>query len=285
MIKRFIFFLVTSITLFSCCTAKTPSLSAPDNNSPKTLIYKDALRKRHEMIIDSTVPANPYLKKCFKHKKQKAYYIGDSRYSARLGCDISRHDGVLDWEKMRAWGLDFVILRIGYMGYQSGKIILDERFRENYSAAREAGFDIGVYFFSQAINADEANAEADFVLKELASRPLELPVVYDPESITWSDWARTDGEGRDTFTLTTKTFCDRVKAAGYTPMVYSNMIWEDEMLDMSVISDYKVWYADYEKYPQSPYNFEFWQYTCFGVVPGAVTQKMDLDLWLIKAQE
>lgn len=282
MIKRIIFFLINSLLLFSCCTSKKTQGENSNINLQKPFSYKDALGKKHTMIIDSAVPPNPYIKKCFKHKKQKVYYFGDDRYKARLGCDISRHDGTLDWNKMRNWGLDFVILRIGYMGYQSGKIILDENFNENYESAKSAGFDIGVYFFSQAINKEEANAEADFVLAQLAGRTLDLPVVYDPESITWSDWARTDGEGRDTFTLTTKTFCDKVAAAGYTAMVYANMIWQDEMLDMKEISRYKVWYADYEKYPQSPYDFEFWQYTCFGVVPGAVTQKMDLDIWLIR---
>lgn len=282
MIKRGIL-LVMVVLLVSCCTTKSSQVNWEPKRSgrPNPFHYRDVALRWHEMTIDPAVKKNKYDKDAFKIKQNKVYYIGDKRYSSRLGLDISKHNGSPNWWKLRGWGLDFVILRIGYMGYESGAIMLDERFRKNYKGAKDAGFDIGVYFFSQAINEKEANDEADFVLGELGGRELALPVVYDPESIAWNKKARTKGLGRDVFTRTTKVFCERIKEAGYEPMVYCNMIWQDEMLDMAQLNDYKIWYSDYEPKPQSPYHWDFWQYTDEANIPGAATRKTDLNIWLI----
>ena len=88
---------------------------------------------------------------------------------------------------------EFAILRIGYRGYgEEGTLNADEKFEQNLENARKAGIDVGVYFFSQAVNEEEAKEEADFVLEHLKGQELQMPVVYDPEHIL-EDEARTDG--------------------------------------------------------------------------------------------
>lgn len=180
--------------------------------------------------------------------------------------------------------------RIGYFsltldGYfnptliQEGRICLDREFHRNIQNAQAAGFDVGVYFFAQAVNEEEALEEANFVLQNLEGYTLQLPVVYDPESIL-DDEARTDNVSGEQFTKNTEVFCSAVADAGYDPMIYANMLWEAFELDLEELSEYPLWYADYEPAPQTPYHFRFWQYTNQGQVPG-ITGNTDLNIEMV----
>jgi GH25 family lysozyme M1 (1,4-beta-N-acetylmuramidase) len=211
-------------------------------------------------------------------------YSGDPNYTCRFGIDISRHEGEIDWKKVKESGVEFVFIRIGYRGYQTGILHLDENFHQNIKGALEQNLDIGVYVFSQAINEEEALEEAELVIKELENYKITLPVVFDPESISWEE-ARTDDISGEQFTKNTIAFCNRVKEAGYDPMIYSNLIWETEFFDLSQLSEYKIWFADYEKKPQSPYHFEFWQYEGEGIKVPGINRKVDADIQLIPVKQ
>ena len=117
------------------------------------------------------------------------------------------------------------------------------------------------------------------MLEHLKEYDIQLPVVYDPESIL-DDEARTDNVTPEQFTKNTRTFCDRIKAAGYQPMIYANMLWEAFELDLEQLSDLPVWYADYEPLPQTPYHFDYWQYTNQGSVDG-ITGNVDINIRMI----
>ena len=105
-------------------------------------------------------------------------------YTSRRGIDVSHHQGDIDWASVRASGIDFVILRIAYRGYaMEGRLNADRNFESYYQGAKAAGLDVGVYFFAQAVNETEAVEEADYVLELLNQRPIDLQVIYDPESI------------------------------------------------------------------------------------------------------
>ncbi len=140
------------------------------------------------------------------------------------------------------------------------------------------GLDGGVCFFAQAVAEEEAVEEADFVLGLLDSIPLELPVVYDEETIL-DEVARTDDVSGEQFTKNALAFCDRIREAGYTPMVYCNMMWEAFEMDLAALqeADIAVWYADYEPQPQTPYQFSFWQYANTGRIDG-IGPAVDLDI-------
>ena len=176
---------------------------------------------------------------------------------------------------------DFAFIRLGYRGYgQEGNIRLDKEFHQNIQNAQAAGFDVGVYFFAQAINEEEALEEANFVLQNLQGYTLQLPVVYDPESIL-DDEARTDNVSGEQFTKNTEAFCSAVSDADYEPMIYANMLWEAFELDLEKLSEYPLWYADYEPAPQTPYHFRFWQYTQSGTGLLVSTENVDLNIQLI----
>lgn len=240
-------------------------------------------------IIDhkkwDTVQRCQYDKSLFKINKRtkRASYDGDANYTYRLGLDISRHDGTpIDWNKVKADGWEFIIFRIGWRGYQSGVLHVDENFHENIKGAIDAGFDIGVYVFSQAINEEEAVEEAELCINELKDYKINLPVVFDPETITWEE-ARTDDITMEQFTKNTIAFCNRIKEAGYEPMIYSNITWEAKFFDLSQLAEYKLWFADYQVPPTTPYHFEFWQYGGeWAKIPGIPKgRKVDVDMQLI----
>ena len=141
----------------------------------------------------------------------------------------------------------------------------------------EAGLEVGVYFFSQAINEEETIEEADFVLERIEDYDITCPVVFDAEEIK-NDEARTDHLTNEEFTSNCVTFCDIIKEAGYSPMIYANMTWMAYTLELQELTQYEKWYADYEAHPQCPYAFSMWQYAERGQVPG-IQGKVDLNVW------
>ena len=261
-------------------SAESSGTSATSGSASNILHFVDVFGQSYETEILSDVPKHDYDLSKFIHDGSKLSYA-DDRYSYRLGIDVSHHQGNIYFSKVKAAGYDFVFLRIGYRGYgEAGTINADKKFSEYYQQAKAAGLDVGVYFFAQAINEQEAEEEADFVIKTLKGYSLDLPVVYDPESIL-DDVARTDNVSGEQFTKNTIAFCQKISDAGYEPMVYSNMLWEAFEFDMRQISNYPIWYADYEALPQTPYAFSYWQYSNEGTVDG-VAGAVDMDIELKK---
>ncbi len=254
---------------------------------PAILVYYDADGNRFEMVIDDRVTKHNYNWDKLEHttgspKKVSGY--DDGTYTIRQGVDVSHHNGVIDWEKVKKAGYDFAFLRLGYRGYgKEGRLLVDRQFQSSFKRARAAGIDLGVYFFSQAINEKEAIEEAKLVLRELNDSNLELPVVYDPEFIR-EDEARTDNVTKEQFTKNTLAFCKVIKKAGYQPAIYTNLYCQDHMFDLSQLEDYPLWYADYKPEPQTPYRFTYWQYAETGKVPG-ISGNADLNVEFVKKKK
>lgn len=247
---------------------------------PQILKFVDAYGAPYQVEIDPEVKRHNYDLEAFVHSGDSLAYQ-DARYSYRLGIDVSHYQGEIDWQKVKASGIAFVIIRLGFRGYGAeGVMKADSKFEQNLEGARAVGLDVGVYFFSQAINENEAVEEAEFVLEHLNGRDLQLPIVYDPETIL-HDEARTDDVTGEQFTKNTIAFCERVEEAGYKPMVYCNMLWQAYELDLKELSDYPIWYADYEPYPQTPYDFAYWQYSSEGKVDG-IQGNVDMNIQLIE---
>lgn len=242
------------------------------------LRFVDAWGEWHETEMNPKVEKHTYHLECLKQEDGVISYEGDSRYTMKRGVDVSQHQGVIDWEKVKAAGYDFAFVRMVYRGYGStGSLNLDKYYYQNIVNAQAAGLCVGVYVFSQAVNEEEALEEAQLVIDNLENLTLELPVVFDPELIR-EDTARTDHVTGEQFTKNTIAFCEKIKEAGYEPMIYSNMVWEAFLFDLEQLSDYPIWYADYEQIPQTPYKFSFWQYSESGQVDG-IQGAVDLDVW------
>ena len=143
----------------------------------------------------STLEPNPYAPSDFT---AEGAYVTCTAGPTRMGIDVSEHQGKIDWKEVRAAGFDFAFIRIGYRGYSIGEIFTDELARENLAGAKAAGFDVGVYFYAQAISTEEALEEAQWCLEFLSGEALDLPVVYDWEYVSPS--ARTGSVDRATLT-------------------------------------------------------------------------------------
>lgn len=257
-----------------------------ENNSDveksEEFVFRDVFGEEYTAIINKAVEPKKYKEK-FSYNSDKRMEYCDENIKTLLGVDVSHHQGNIDWDKVKRAGYDFAFLRIGYRGYgKEGSINLDKKFDENIVNAHNAGIMVGVYFFAQAINEAEAIEEADFVLEHLSNYDLELPVIYDPESILDAE-ARTDNVTGEQFTQNTIAFCERIKEKSdgkFVPGLYANMLWEAFEIDLSMLNkEIPIWYADYEEQPQTPYKFSYWQYTNEGTVDG-IGGQVDIDIWM-----
>lgn len=203
------------------------------------------------------------------------------------GIDVSYHQGAIDWAKVKAAGVDFAIVRMGFRGYANGNLATDMRFKENVQGAIDAGLKVGVYFFTEAISVDEAVAEAQYVLDAISPYNITMPVAIDWESnAAASDGGRkiTAGLTKEQNTLICSAFCDVIKSAGYTPMVYANKSDFSNRLDGEALSQkYEIWLARYNKIAEFQHAYSFWQYsagsaTNTGTVDG-ISGNVDLNFW------
>lgn len=204
------------------------------------------------------------------------YYTVNNKKASYAGVDVSSHQKDIDWAKVKAAGVDFAMIRVGFRGYGSGALVLDDYFEKNIQGALDAGIKVGVYFFSQAINEQEAEEEAALVLEQIKNYKITYPVVYDAEDIS-NDTARTDGLPGAQITSNCIAFCEKIKAGGYTPMIYANKRWFLTRLDLTRLTDYDLWHAAYVDAPDTPYLFTMWQYTSTGKVDG-IDGNVDLNI-------
>ena len=236
--------------------------------------YYDVGMNQRYLIINKALKLNSY-----SWEDEDGVFAKKSPKNCKMsyGIDVSKHNGKIDFKKVKDAGFEFVFVRIAYRGYgKAGNLKQDEMYEINLSNAKKAGLKVGAYVFSQAANENEALEEAKFAVELIKGYNLDLPLVFDPETIK-GDVARTDNVEGLQFTKNAIAFCEEVKKSGYRPAIYSNLVWEDYYYDLSKLQDYEIWYADYSKIPQTPYDFNYWQFSEVGIVDG-VDGMVDLNI-------
>lgn len=201
----------------------------------------------------------------------------DPSVETATGIDVSSYQKTIDWNTVKASGIEFAILRLGYRGTTEGGLFEDSFFEENYQAASGAGLPLGVYFFSQALTPKEAIEEAVYLLRILDGRELQLPVVFDWEYV--SENARTANIDSETLSACADAFCKTVENSGYNSMVYFNLYTSYLIYDMDSFGEESIWLAQFSDQPSYYYHYEMWQYSCTGTVPGIETE-VDLNIAL-----
>ncbi|MGF6375491.1 lysozyme [Clostridiales Family XIII bacterium PM5-7] len=209
-------------------------------------------------------------------KSKGLRHYEDEQYESIAGIDVSFYQKKIDWEQVKASGIEFAIIRVGFRGSKTGELQLDDRFKENIEGAKAAGIDVGVYFFSQAITTEEAIKEARFVLRHIKGKGVEYPVVFDMEPIHGSNRI-------NKLTTTEKTeiadaFCELIERNGYEPMIYGNPTWLNQHIDLSYLTKYEVWLAHYAETTDYPWQYRIWQYTDRGKVKG-IKGRVDLNIY------
>lgn len=194
-----------------------------------------------------------------------------------LGIDVSKYQGEIDWQQVKAAGVEFVIIRLGFRGYgTAGGLNEDVMAQENYRGAKEAGLKVGGYFFSQAITVEEAVEEARYAMEIVRDWNMEMPLVYDWECLA-DDYRTVDVDTR-LLTDCTIAFCDTVAQAGYTPMIYFNPDQSRKQMFLAELTQYEFWLAMYSDQMEYPYKVDMWQYTNEGSVPG-ISGNVDINLY------
>lgn len=229
----------------------------------------------------SGIAENPYGKGSFDSDGNWTIYNDENYYSA-VGVDVSVYQGDINWKKAKKDGVQFAMIRLGYRSASDGKLHRDKKFRANIKGAADAGVLTGVYFFSQARTVKESIREAEYVLKNLKGRNLDLPVAFDMEPVEGGD--RISDLSVMEKTEITDAFCSVIEENGYHAMVYGNPDWLQNEIDLSYLTRYPVWLAHYADETSYPGDYTMWQYSDRGDVDG-FKGAVDLDICFLKKEK
>ena len=186
--------------------------------------------------------------------------------------DVSTWNGNIDWDKVYKSGVRYAMIRSSF-GIENPNQV-DNKFVRNITNAQRAGVKCGIYHYSYAKSATEAKKEAEFCLKTIKGYKIDLPVAFDIEDSSQTHL------GKDTLTSIVITFCDKIKSAGYRPMLYCNPNWLCNYLHKDkLINKYDIWLANWGVSAPS-YNCAIWQYSENGGVPG-ISGSVDMN-WIFK---
>ena len=189
------------------------------------------------------------------------------------GIDVSEWQGKIDWQKVKNSDVDFAFVRISY-----GSGYLDKTYDYNMQEAELAGVPVGTYVYSLATSTTMALKEAQLAIEKMKGKKVSYPVVFDLED------AGTMGKlSKSMVSKIALTFCDEIRQAGYTPMLYMNLNWYNNHVDWSLLegSGLDVWVASFGDTINAPdnskYTYTIWQSTAGDTIPGMNTTKKLID--------
>ena len=214
----------------------------------------DITTKDIKFIIEMSSPNN----------NSNNYLTADSK-----GIDVSQHQGNVDWSNVANSGIKFAMIRIGYRGYGTGVLAEDTKYKNNLKNASANGLKVGVYYYSTAINTDEARKDAEYVISLLKKygyqNKITMPIAIDLE--VNSSNVRDANVSKNTRTDIANTFCSTIKNNGYTPMVYASKSFLKDNINISKVP-YDIWVAQYNSKCTYSGNYTMWQYSSTGKVSG-----------------
>lgn len=187
------------------------------------------------------------------------------------GIDVSKHNGSIDWNKVKDDGIEFAIIRIGYGGSEPVK---DERFEENYKNAKANGLKVGTYLYSYANSESDVEAEVNSILKWLDGKTFDLPFYLDVE-----DNKKQGKLSVNELTNYVYNICERIEKAGYFTGIYASKNWLETKLDMNKLNRFTVWLAQWSSNPTYQGSYAMWQYTSDGCVNG-ISGRVDMNYQL-----
>ncbi len=205
-------------------------------------------------------------------------------FNKLYGIDVSVYNGDIDFEKVKAEGYQFVIVRAGARGYGAeGNMIEDKRFEEHVDNAHKAGLMVGAYYYTQAVNKEEVKQEAEVTLKKIGGRKLEMPVYFDIEPAY--DWNGKAGRlvaaklSKEEKAELCQYYCDLINDAGYDSGVTSCKSWFEWEINMSMLENsYDIWLAHYTNSTNYSNDYNMWQFSSARKVEGVYSARTDQDV-------
>lgn len=220
-------------------------------------------------------------------------YTHQDKFDGRTilhGIDVSKYQKEIDWQKVKAAGIDYAFIQVGYRGWGSAGTLnestKDPYFDINMQNAIAAGVKVGVYIFSQAITTTEAIEEANYILQHIDNYEITMPLIMDYEYASDSSTGgriKTAKLSKDAATEICAAFCNQISAAGYTPMVYANASMLTNQLNAQTLTDagYRIWLANYTTNTSYTGTFDFWQYASDGKVDG-ISGNVDMNFYYVQ---
>ncbi len=184
------------------------------------------------------------------------------------GIDVSKHNGAIDWQKVKASGIDFAIIRAGYGKAISQK---DKTFEANYAGCKENGIPVGAYWYSYALTPAEATAEALTFIKAIEGKRFECPVWFDIEEKSAL------ATGKNNCTAMCKAFCEEMERHGYWVGIYASRSAIEAYISADVQSRYAIWAAEWGDKLRYHGTAAMWQNSETGRVPG-ISGNVDTDI-------
>ena len=259
--------------------------SASDNSVSDNKFNISAKGDKPEYVpIDPTLPKADLIEDNFSVVSgNRLVYSQGGRNVSHFGIDVSKYNGTISWNKVKKQGVEFALIRVGARGYSTGNVVIDEKFRENLNGCRENGIDVGAYFFSQAINVNEAVEEANYCVAALSGNAIRYPVIFDSEKVL-NDSYRTENLSSTELTEIFKAFAQQVRAFGYTPMFAGTKEQLAKHVDLMDMKDYDIWLLDAGEKTDYPYRYCIRQYADNGKIDG-IDGNVDLNICLISYAE
>ena len=199
-----------------------------------------------------------------------------STNTSKAGIDVSQHQGTIDWNEVKSWGVDFAILRLGWIGNKENHT-LDAQFERNYSECKRLGIPVGVYVYCYSNCSDTAKSGSNWVVKHLTGKTLDLPVFIDMEDKSIVN------TGKENLSSICIEFNNIISVAGFEPGIYANKNWFDNYLDRDLKSKYTCWIAHYTSSEKVNYEglYKIWQYSSTGLIDG-INGNVDLDIMYVE---
>lgn len=207
--------------------------------------------------------------------KYKYSYLNDIYDFTKqtVGVDVSEWQGIIDYNKVKKSGVDFVIIRCGFRN-SNDEIIEDKYFKRNIEEALANDIKVGVYFFSTANTLEEVLEEAKWVVDRISNYKITYPVVYDLENIGKYSTANLSLEE---INKNAKAFLGYIADKGYIGSLYGSSYDLNNSWDLSLFDNYLIWYAHYTTSPNHDINYVMWQYTNKGKIDG-ISGDVDLNI-------
>lgn len=247
----------------------------PSENGTKTeVILPDGTSQW--IMINAYIDKNTYDYTGLVCEEPFMRYYANAKKISRQGLKLDESYGSVNFEAVEKEGIDFCILRIGKRGYATGSVSYDNNFVQYATDAQAAGLSVGVSFYSQAVSVEEATEEANLTVAALRDNNIvpDYPVIFEMDYVI-ADESRTGGLTKQQLTDIAKAFCDTVKAAGYTPMIYGDKYWLLRKLDLTKLSGYNIDLSQDGDVPDYPYQFVMWDYNHEADIKG-ISQKVTM---------
>ena len=202
------------------------------------------------------------------------------------GIDVSEfQEGDINWKKVKSSEADFVFVRAGFRKGETGELVEDADFKKNMKGANRAGIMTGAYFFSQALNEEEAVEEAKYLIELVEPYDIDMPLVIDYELLDGGRLQEKVDAGEmpaaSNYHDIVVAFCDTVETAGYEACVYANYDMLTNYMDSTILDDMEfIWAAQYGGSCDVKGNYMFWQCAEDAKI-GGIEGNVDHDIWYI----